>query len=98
TRAGVARNTVVVFTSDNGFHMGEHRLKPGKQTAFDTDIGVALVMAGPGIRVGATATQPAQNVDLRPTFGDLTGVATPGDVDGRSLRPLLAGGRPAGWR
>jgi N-acetylglucosamine-6-sulfatase len=98
TRAGVARNTVVVFTSDNGFHMGEHRLNPGKQTAFDTDVRVPLVMAGPGIRDGATVTQPAENVDLRPTFGDLAGVATPGDVDGRSLHPLLAGAAPVGWR
>jgi arylsulfatase A-like enzyme len=98
TRAGVARNTVVVFTSDNGFHMGEHRLKPGKQTAFDTDIRVPLVVAGPGIRAGATVTQPAENVDLRPTFGDLAAVATPEDVDGRSLRPLLTGAPPATWR
>jgi arylsulfatase A-like enzyme len=98
TRAGVARNTVVVFSSDNGFHMGEHRLKPGKQTAFDTDIRVPLVVAGPGIRAGATVTQPAENIDLRPTFGDLAAIATPGDVDGRSLRPLLAGAPPATWR
>jgi N-acetylglucosamine-6-sulfatase len=98
TATGVARTTVVVFTSDNGFHMGEHRLNPGKQTAFDTDIRVPLVMAGPGIRAGAMVTQPAENVDLRPTFGDLAGVTTPGDVDGRSLRPLLGGQAPADWR
>jgi N-acetylglucosamine-6-sulfatase len=97
-RAGVARNTVVAFSSDNGFHMGEHRLNPGKQTAFDTDVRVPLVLAGPGIRAGATATQPAENIDLRPTFGDLAGIGTPADVDGRSLRPLLAGAAPPGWR
>lgn len=96
--AGVARNTVVVFSSDNGFHMGEHRLNPGKQTAFDTDVRVPLVLAGPGIRAGATVTQPAENIDLRPTFGDLAGVGTPADVDGHSLRPLLAGAAPAAWR
>jgi arylsulfatase A-like enzyme len=78
--------------------MGEHRLNPGKQTAFDTDVRVPLVLAGPGIRAGATVTQPAENIDLRPTFGDLAGVGTPADVDGHSLRPLLAGAAPAAWR
>jgi arylsulfatase A-like enzyme len=97
TRAGVAQNTVVVFTSDNGFHMGEHRLNPGKQTAFDTDVRVPLVMAGPGIADGITVAQPAQNIDLRPTFGDLAGVTVPDDVDGHSLRPVLAGAA-TGWR
>jgi N-acetylglucosamine-6-sulfatase len=97
-RAGVADHTVVVFTSDNGYHMGEHRLNPGKQTAFDTDIHVPLVMAGPGIAEGATVTQPAENIDLRPTYDALAGAATPGDVDGRSLVPLLGGRAPADWR
>jgi N-acetylglucosamine-6-sulfatase len=97
-KAGVAGTTVIVFSSDNGFHMGEHRLRPGKQTAFDTDIRVPLIMAGPGIRSGATVPQPAENVDLRPTFDDLAGAATPSDVDGRSLRPLLVGPPPADWR
>jgi arylsulfatase A-like enzyme len=97
-RAGVAGHTVVVFTSDNGYHMGEHRLNPGKQTAFDTDIHVPLVMAGPGVGKGATVTQPAENIDLRPTYDTLAGAATPGNVDGRSLVPLLGGHLPAGWR
>ena len=45
-KAGVLDRTVVVFTSDNGLHMGEHGLNPGKQTAFDTDINVPLIAAG----------------------------------------------------
>jgi N-acetylglucosamine-6-sulfatase len=98
SKAGVARNTLVVFTSDNGYHMGEHRLNPGKQTAFDTDVRVPLVMAGPGVPAGATVAQPAENIDLRPTFDDVTGAATAPDVDGRSLRPLLTGASPANWR
>jgi arylsulfatase A-like enzyme len=97
-QAGVADHTVVVFTSDNGYHMGEHRLNPGKQTAFDTDIRVPLVMAGPGVAKGATVTQPAENIDLRPTYDALAGATTPGNVDGRSLVPLLAGHPPADWR
>ena len=47
-RDGVAGNTYIVFSSDNGLHMGDHRLLAGKLTAFDTDIRVPLVVAGPG--------------------------------------------------
>jgi N-acetylglucosamine-6-sulfatase len=97
-KAGVADHTVVVFTSDNGYHMGEHRLNPGKQTAFDTDIHVPLVMAGPGIAKGATVSQPAENIDLRPTYDALAGASTPNNVDGQSLVPLLGGHTPANWR
>jgi N-acetylglucosamine-6-sulfatase len=97
-KAGVAGHTMVVFTSDNGYHMGEHRLNPGKQTAFDTDIHVPLVMAGPGVAAGATVAQPAENIDLRPTYDALAGAPTPSDVDGQSLVPLVGGHPQATWR
>jgi N-acetylglucosamine-6-sulfatase len=97
-RAGVADDTVVVFTSDNGYHMGEYRLNPGKQTALDTDVNVPLIVAGPGVRAGAVATGPAENIDLRPTFDELAGLTPPAAVDGRSLMPLLTGPTPTGWR
>jgi arylsulfatase A-like enzyme len=97
-RTGVAGRTVVVFTSDNGMHMGEHGLNPGKQTAFDTDGNVPLIAAGPGITPGATVPVPAENIDLRPTFTDLAGIATPSDLDGASLAPLWRGETPAAWR
>ncbi|HKN95867.1 MAG TPA: sulfatase [Pseudonocardiaceae bacterium] len=96
--AGVAANTDIVFSSDNGYHMGEYRLAPGKMTAFDTDVRVPLVVAGPGVRAGVTVSQPVQNVDLRPTFEALAGAATPSDVDGRSLVPLLDGQPEPDWR
>ncbi|WP_306204391.1 sulfatase family protein [Actinoplanes sp. RD1] len=95
---GVAGNTVVVFSSDNGYHLGEHRLNPGKQTAFETDLRVPLIMAGPGIRAGATVRAPALNADLRPTFAALAGLTPPADADGRDLTPLLRGERPPAWR
>ena len=98
TKAGVAGHTLVVFSSDNGYHMGEHRLNPGKQTAFDTDVHVPLVVAGPGVAAGASVRQPAENIDLRPTFDELAGAATPADVNGRSLLPLLSGTTPGDWR
>jgi len=95
---GLARNTYFVFSSDNGYHMGEHRLRPGKMTAFDTDIRVPLVIVGPGIRPGMRIGALASNVDLAPTFEALAGVTPPPSIDGRSLMPLLEGNRPADWR
>jgi arylsulfatase A-like enzyme len=78
--------------------MGEYRMTPGKQTAFDTDVNVPLIVAGPGVGAGKTVTAPVENVDLRPTFEDLAGAATPSEVDGRSLVPLLHAESGAGWR
>ncbi len=97
-QAGVAKNTLVVFSSDNGYHMGQHRLTPGKMTAFDTDIRVPLVAAGPGVPAGRTVAQPAENIDLAPTFEELAGAAVPSMVDGQSLVPLLHGQEPTDWR
>jgi N-acetylglucosamine-6-sulfatase len=98
TKAGIADKTVVVFSSDNGYHMGEYRLTPGKQTAFDTDIHVPLVMSGPGVKAGAVVAQPAENVDLRPTFDSIAGASAPAEVDGHTLLPLLKGQQASDWR
>jgi arylsulfatase A-like enzyme len=95
---GLARNTYIVFSSDNGLHMGEHRLRPGKLTAFDTDIKVPLVVTGPGVPAGQTVNKMAENIDLCPSFEQLGGAPVPANVDGRSLVPLLRGRRVAGWR
>jgi N-acetylglucosamine-6-sulfatase len=82
-------NTYVIFTSDNGFHLGQHRLGAGKWTAYEEDIRVPLVVSGPGVPEGKTLPHMVLNNDLAPTFADLGGVDTPGFVDGRSLAPLL---------
>jgi arylsulfatase A-like enzyme len=95
---GVARDTYIVFSSDNGLHMGEHRLRPGKLTAFDTDIRVPLVVTGPGVPAGRAIDQLSQNVDLCPSFEQLAGAPIAPSVDGRSLVPLLQGREPAQWR
>ncbi|MBO0851854.1 MAG: sulfatase-like hydrolase/transferase, partial [Pseudonocardia sp.] len=98
---GQSNDTIVVFSSDNGYHMGEYRLTWGKMTAFDTDVRVPLVVAGPGIPAGARNAAVTQNIDLCPTFEELAGVNVPADVradmDGRSLVPLLHGQQPADW-
>ncbi|MEV0398932.1 sulfatase [Actinoallomurus sp. NPDC050550] len=89
---GVDRDTYLVFSSDNGFHLGEHRLAQGKMTAYDTDIKVPLVVKGPGVAAGHTTNTLAQNTDLCPTFEDLAGVKVPAAVDGRSLAPFFKAG------
>jgi N-acetylglucosamine-6-sulfatase len=95
---GAADNTYFVFSSDNGYHMGEHRMLPGKMTAYDTDIHVPLIVTGPGVAAGAAIDEMTQNIDLCPTFTELGGAATPAGVDGRSLVPLLQGQKPTDWR
>jgi arylsulfatase A-like enzyme len=93
---GVADNTYIVFSSDNGFHTGEYRLMPGKMTAFDTDIRVPLIVAGPGVPAGTTTDAMAENIDLAETFAAIGGTKLEGD--GHSLLPVLHTGRPADWR
>jgi N-acetylglucosamine-6-sulfatase len=92
------QNTYVVFSSDNGYHMGEYSLRPGKMTPFDTDINVPLVIVGPGIAKGATVNAIVENVDLASTFTELAGTAPPTAPDGHSLVPLLQGGVVSDWR
>jgi arylsulfatase A-like enzyme len=93
---GLTQNTYIVFSSDNGLHTGEYRLTPGKLTAFDTDIHVPLIVAGPGVPAGSHTTAMAQNIDLAATFAAMAGTDTSGD--GHSLLPLLDGHQPDGWR
>ncbi len=95
---GQAKNTYFVFSSDNGYHMGEHRLMPGKMTAFDEDIRVPLIVTGPGVPAGRMLDAMVENIDLCPTFAELAGGAAPANVDGRSLVPLLHGQEVAEWR
>jgi N-acetylglucosamine-6-sulfatase len=95
---GAARNTYFIFSSDNGYHMGEYQLMPGKQTAFDTDIHVPLIVSGPGVPAGNVISQLASNIDLAPTFETLAGLPVPARVDGHSLAQLWHGQQPAKWR
>ena len=89
---GLADNTYVIFTSDNGYHMGEFSLRRGKATPFDFDIKVPFIIVGPGIAPGSTNNSIAMNIDLAPTFAELAGAPPSTFVDGRSMVPLFAGG------
>ncbi len=91
-------NTYVVFSSDNGLHMGEYSLRPGKMTPFDIDVRVPLIVVGPGVPKGQVVSAIAENVDLCPTFTELGGASSPTSPDGRSLVPLLRGNPVADWR
>jgi N-acetylglucosamine-6-sulfatase len=95
---GQEKNTYFVFSSDNGLHMGEHRLRPGKMTAFDSDIHVPLIVTGPMIPAGHKVNEIVQNIDLCPTFTQLSGAAVPSNINGRSLVALLHGRPVRGWR
>jgi N-acetylglucosamine-6-sulfatase len=87
--SGELDNTYIFFTSDNGFHLGQHRLGAGKWTPYEEDIRVPLIVRGPGVPEGKTLHHMVLNNDLAPTFADLEGARTPSFVDGRSLVPFL---------
>ncbi len=98
---GLAPNTVVVFSSDNGYVLGEHGLGPAqgdKRTAYEASLRIPMLVRFPG-RVPANATKDdlVLNIDLAPTLLDLAGVAVPATVQGRSWQPLFSG-HSAGWR
>jgi arylsulfatase A-like enzyme len=95
---GQEKNTYFIFSSDNGYHMGEYRLMPGKMTAYDTDIHVPLVVTGPGVPAGRTFDEIVENIDLCPTFEELASATAPGNVDGVSLVPLWQGRNTGVWR
>jgi arylsulfatase A-like enzyme len=78
--------------------MGQHMLPPGKETAFDSDIKVPLIVVGPGVPAGATVDAVTENVDLCPTFAELAGAAPPATTEGRSLVALMRGGQSNDWR
>jgi N-acetylglucosamine-6-sulfatase len=93
-------NTYIFFTSDNGWHAGEHRLTTGKWTAYEEDIRVPLIVRGPGVPEGRTLSHLVLNNDLAPTFAELGEAKTPSFLDGRSLKPLLSDDPPPleDWR
>lgn len=70
---GVLDNTYIIYTTDNGFHISQHRLHPGKMCGLETDINVPLIIRGPGISAGTTRTAPSTHTDLAPTIMQLAG-------------------------
>jgi iduronate 2-sulfatase len=88
-RLGLSRNTIVVFTSDHGYHLGQHGLWQ-KQSLFEGVARVTLIVAGPGVaKPGSVARTPVGLIDMYPTLAELAGVKVPVAVQGQSLAPIL---------
>jgi N-acetylglucosamine-6-sulfatase len=88
--SGELGNTVLVFTSDNGYMHGEHRIPWEKAVVYEPSIRVPLIVRGPGVPAGVHLRQPVSNIDLAPTFVDLAGATAGRTMDGRSLLPLFS--------
>jgi len=96
---GQLDNTYIIFTSDNGFHLGEHRLAPGKATPYEADIRVPFIVRGPGVQAGYVQSAISGNVDLAPTFAAIAGLSRSNSYDGRSLLTLIHQSEdPQDWR
>jgi N-acetylglucosamine-6-sulfatase len=93
---GQLRGTYVIFTSDNGYMEGQHRIKSGKLVAYEPATALPLLIRGPGIPVGRVSREPVADVDLAPTILDMTNSPHRGwTIDGRSLLPFAQRpGRP----
>ncbi len=96
--AGVMDNTYVLFSSDQGFTLGEHRIRYGKGNAYEETVSVPFVLRGPGVAAGVTSSSTVLHTDIMPTLLDIASIAIPSYVDGRSLKPLFGGVEPTPWR
>ncbi len=88
---GMAEDTLVIFSSDNGLAIGSHGLM-GKQSLYEHSAKIPLIIAGPGIRPGHSDAL-VYLLDIFPTVCDLTGVTVPSHLDGKSLEPVIHGQR-----
>jgi len=95
---GIAENTLVILSSDQGFYLGEHGWFD-KRWIYEESLTTPLVIRWPGVAQPGTRSSALVSIlDFPETFLDAAGVAVPEDMQGRSLRPLLAGQTPADWR
>ena len=95
---GLGQNTLVIYTSDQGFFLGEHGLYD-KRFMYEESLRMPFLARWPqGIKPGTVADAIAINCDFAPTFLDLAGAPIPADMQGQSLVPVFQGGTPAGWR
>jgi arylsulfatase A-like enzyme len=96
--SGLAENTVVIYTSDQGFYLGDHGWFD-KRFIYEESLRIPLMARFPGAIAAASVNESlVQNLDFAPTILDFAGVEAPADMQGRSLRPLLEGETPKDWR
>jgi arylsulfatase A-like enzyme len=95
---GLAKNTVVIYTSDQGFFLGDHGLFD-KRFMYEEALRMPFLIRWPGvIKAGTRSDAIALNVDFAPTFLQAAGLPVPADMQGRSLLPVFGGRTPADWR
>lgn len=80
--AGILDETYIIYSSDNGFHIGQHRLPPGKECGYEEDIRVPLIVRGPGVAKAQVEDAVTTHIDLAPTILQLVGAETRPDFDG----------------
>ncbi|RYP07026.1 hypothetical protein DL764_002785 [Monosporascus ibericus] len=78
----VLENTYIIYTTDNGFHAGQHRLAPRKTSPFEEGLNIPFIIRGPGVEKGKTASVRTSHVDIAPTIFELAGIPLQGDFDG----------------
>lgn len=88
-QTGQLNNTLIIFTSDNGFLMGEHRLKHLKTVPYEESIRVPLIIRGPGLPAGEVRSQLVNNVDVVATIVEAAHITPLRTLDGHSLLPLM---------
>ena len=97
-KAGLAENTIVIYSSDQGFYLGEHGWYD-KRWMFEESFRMPFLIRWPGVVTpGSRPTQLIQNIDYAPTFLEAAGLDVPAEVQGRSLVPLLRGEKGVDWR
>ena len=97
-KAGLARNTMVVYTSDQGFFLGDHGMFD-KRFMYEESIRMPFLVRWPaGIKPGTRSDALGLNIDFAPTFLELAGLPASADMQGRSLLPVLRGRAPSDWR
>jgi len=97
-RNGLAKNTLVIYTSDQGFFLGDHGLFD-KRFMYEESLRMPFLVRWPAaIKAGTRSDAIGLNVDFAPTFLDAAGLSVPADMQGRSLLPVLRGRTPSDWR
>jgi arylsulfatase A-like enzyme len=95
---GLSSNTVVIYTSDQGFFLGDHGLYD-KRFMYEASVHMPFIVKWPGVtKPGSAQEAMAVNCDFAPTFMGIAGLPVPADMQGKSLVPLLKGESPADWR
>ena len=79
------KNTYIIYSSDNGYHIGQHRLQPGKSCGYEEDVNIPLIVRGPGVAVNFSTDIVTTHTDLAPTFLEMLGISSREDLDGRAI-------------